>query len=139
MRHDYFVIRVERLERRADWSGLPGLESYAATFTAILASGKDKDGLHTDLKVAWPPLREALVTSPHLTRRDAEEIAKDVGGDLLNRVEAIVSEIRSRRARSATDRSSGSIGGRLRALACASPPTIRPQSRFWRGEPRRVL
>jgi hypothetical protein len=91
-RHDYFVIGLERLERRADWSGLPGLHSYEAMFTGILASGKDKDGLLADLKVAWPTFREALVTSPHLTRHDAEEIAKDVGVDLLKRVEAIVSK-----------------------------------------------
>jgi hypothetical protein len=89
---DYFVIMVERLERRPDWSGLPGLEGFEARFKGILSSGKDRAGLHADLAGVWPPFREALVTSPHLTRHDAELIADEVAADLTARVESIVTQ-----------------------------------------------
>jgi hypothetical protein len=87
---DYFVINIERLQRRADWPGLPGLGGYEAAFTKILVSGNHNDALLSELKRAWPQFREALISSPHLTRHDAEEIAKDVAADLLGRVDAIV-------------------------------------------------
>jgi hypothetical protein len=90
--HDYFVIQVERLERRPDWSGLPGLERHAGTFTGILAGGQDEAGKRAALRAAWPAFREALVTSPYLTTHDAEEIAKDVAADLKGRLAAIVDE-----------------------------------------------
>jgi hypothetical protein len=88
-KHDYFVVYVERQERRPDWPGVPGLAKYEQQFKAILSSGKKKEELYQALATAWPEFHEALVNSPHLTRHDADEIADDVQADLKIRVEKI--------------------------------------------------
>lgn len=88
--NDYFVVHVERLQRRPDWPGLPGLGQYEERFKTILSSGKDKTALYAELAALWPEFREALVNSPHLTRYDAGEIAEDAQADLKERIEKIV-------------------------------------------------
>jgi hypothetical protein len=88
---DYFVVNIERLLRRPDWPGLPGLGQYEGRFKTVLSSGKDKTALYAELAPIWPEFREALVNSPHLTRHDAAEIAEDVQADLKKRIEKIAS------------------------------------------------
>jgi hypothetical protein len=92
--HDYFVIQIERLERRPDWPGLPGLDKYQSRFSAILSKGDgSQDTIYKQLNGLWPEFREALETSPFLTRHDAGEIATDTQVDLKRRVASISSNL----------------------------------------------
>jgi hypothetical protein len=86
---DYFVLHVERLERRLDWPGLPGLAEFEKRFSDVLRGGGDITAKKNELAIAWPRFVDALVASPHLTRFDARQIANDVRVDLRARVEAL--------------------------------------------------
>ena len=88
---DYFVVHLERLERRADWPGLPGLAEYEQRFGDILKGAGDVAAKKAELAGVWPLFGEALVTSPYLTRFDAGQIANDVKADLRGRIDALES------------------------------------------------
>jgi hypothetical protein len=89
--HDYFIVNVQRLDRRPDWPALPGLQHYQERFAAVLSAGESKDWMYGKLKEAWPGFTELLINSPGLTRRDADAIASDVQLDLTKRIEAATS------------------------------------------------
>jgi hypothetical protein len=86
---DYFVFQLERLERRVDWPGLPGLAEFEQRFGDILKGVGDVAAKRAELSAIWPRFAEALVTSPHLTRFDAGQIANEVKTDLRGRVDAL--------------------------------------------------
>jgi len=91
MEHDYFIVNVQRLERRLDWPALPGLQPYQDRFAAVLSAGESKDWMYGKLREAWPGFTELLIKSPGLTRRDADAIASDVQVDLTKRIAAATS------------------------------------------------
>jgi hypothetical protein len=86
---DYFVVELERSDRRADWVGLPGIEAFNERFVAVMQSDRDVKGKASALNAMWPRFNEALRGSPYLTKHDAGEIAKDVEHDLANRLHAM--------------------------------------------------
>lgn len=90
--YDYFVLEVERREKREDWQGLPGIIEFEDKFAAVM---KD-ESLTTDAKrkrltALWPGFSEALQTSPLLIRPDRENIALSVSEDLNRRLKAMES------------------------------------------------
>lgn len=90
---DYFVLHIERLERRPDWPGLPGLAEFEKRFSDILRGGGDITAKKNELAMAWPRFLDALVGSPHLTRFDAGQIANEVRADLRARVDALAADV----------------------------------------------
>jgi hypothetical protein len=86
---DYFVFQVERLERRVDWPGLPGLAEFEQRFGDVLKGVGDTVAKKAELSAIWPRFAEALITSPYLTRFDAGQIANEVRTDLRGRVDAL--------------------------------------------------
>lgn len=90
--NDYFVLQVERLARRADWPGLPGMAEFEAEFKTIIAGEKTRPEKLAELAAVWPRFSETLVNAPQLTRYDAGQIASDVSRDLLERLNAIDSQ-----------------------------------------------
>ena len=89
---DYFVLHLERLARRSDWPGLPGVMEFEEQFKAILKGDGNADAKRAELATRWPKFREALLTSPFLTRFDAGQIANDVSNDLQERLRALESD-----------------------------------------------
>ena len=90
--NDYLVVHLERLLRRPDWPGLPGMAEFENQFKEIVAGDKPTAEKVEALAKIWPRFRETLVNSPHLTRFDAGQIANDVSKDLQERLKAIDSE-----------------------------------------------
>jgi hypothetical protein len=86
---DYFVVQLERLERRVDWPGLPGLAEFEQRFGEVLKGAGDVAAKRAELSAIWPRFTETLVSSPHLTRFDAGQIANEVKADLRGRVDAL--------------------------------------------------
>lgn len=81
---DYFVLQVERLPRRSDWSGIAELAPYERRFGEILRGAGDDAALDA----AYREFTAALMDSPALTRSDAAQIATEVKADVLARREA---------------------------------------------------
>jgi hypothetical protein len=90
--NDYFVLHLERLARRPDWPGLPGLTEFEEQFKAVLSGDGTVDAKRAELAARWPKFRETLVTSPFLTRFDAGQIANDVSNDLQERLKALATD-----------------------------------------------
>jgi hypothetical protein len=86
---DYFILQLERIDRRPDWPGLPGIEPLNQRFQAIMAGAQDVDGKRAALNGIWTQFTQALIDSQYLTRFDADEIIKDVEEDLQKRLEAM--------------------------------------------------
>jgi hypothetical protein len=87
--YDYMVIQVERRERLPNWPALPGMSEQQQSFNSVLADGLlTADDKRDRLRRLWPGFREALQTSPHLTRNDAIRIENDVAHDLQARLDA---------------------------------------------------
>ena len=86
---DYFILQLERSDRRPDWPGLPGIEPLNQRFQAIMAGAPDVDGKRVALNGIWTQFTQALIDSPYLTGFDADEITKDVEEDLQKRLEAM--------------------------------------------------
>jgi len=90
--HDYFVIHIEAPDRRADWPGLPGLVDFEPQFNRVLADKQRDDAARrAELGPIWGAFREALSTSPYLTRYDAGQIANDVESDVKKRLDSLSS------------------------------------------------
>jgi hypothetical protein len=87
--NDYFVLYLERLARRDDWPGLPGVVEFDEQFKKVLKGSGTVEAKRAELAAQWPSFREALVTSPFLTRFDAGQIANDVAVDLKKRLDAM--------------------------------------------------
>jgi hypothetical protein len=89
---DYFVLEIERRERREDWPGLPGITEFQDKFSAIM---RDNSLTVTDkrkrLGALWPAFTETLNTSPFLVEPDRQNIALSVSQDLKARLDAMES------------------------------------------------
>jgi hypothetical protein len=86
---DYLVLQIERLDRRPDWAGLPGLAEFETRFSEVLRGAGDAAAKRNGLAQIWPSFREALVGSPNLTQFDAGQIADDVRTDVKARLDAL--------------------------------------------------
>ena len=87
--HDFMVIAIERIERRADWHIIPAVTEFAARFAKIVGDPDySLDDKRRRLAALWPVFQQALADSPDFIDADRRTVSQAVSADLLQRLDA---------------------------------------------------
>jgi hypothetical protein len=87
--YDYFVLEIERRDRRVDWPGLPGMAAMQEKFAAVMRDTLAVPEKRQRLAALWPEFQQLLADSAFLVGPDREQIANDVSLELKKRLEAL--------------------------------------------------
>lgn len=87
--HDFMVIAIERLDRRADWRLIPAVTDFAARFGKVVGDPDySLDDKRRRLAALWPAFQQALADSPDLIDADRRTVSQAIAADLLQRLDA---------------------------------------------------